>query len=103
MGKRPKSLAKSAPVLVAVLASSTAFAKPVALEPLVDARLRYEHVDQDGQSNRADAITIRVRPGVVLTAARWSALVEAEGTLAVREDYNDGTNGKTNFPSKTLS
>lgn len=56
------------------------------LTPTVDARLRYEGVDQPATD--ADALTIRVRPGITLgTSAGFSVLVEGEGTLAITDHY----------------
>jgi hypothetical protein len=81
-----------------VLMSGTACAQDVTVKPLLDARLRYEATEQDGLPKDADALTLRVRPGVQLAKGRWSALVEGEANLAIAYDYNDGTNGKTGFP-----
>lgn len=61
---------------------------PVTLKPLVDARLRYEHVDQDDLDLDADAITLRVRAGAEVKVQRFTLLAEAEGTLAIDDDYN---------------
>ena len=65
-----------------------AVAQTVTLKPLVDARLRYEHVDQDDLNLDADAITIRVRAGIEAKVQKFSLLVEAEATLAIDDDYN---------------
>src|SRR3546814_15230205 len=67
-----------------------AHARNGTLEPLGEARLRYEQVDQDGLAADADALTLRLRAGVEAKAGRWSALVEGQGTLAVADDYFDG-------------
>jgi hypothetical protein len=80
------------------LLSGAVSAQEVKVTPLLDARLRYEATEQDGLPRDADALTLRVRPGVKLDRGRWSALVEAEANLAIVTDYNDGTNGKTAFP-----
>ena len=90
---------KKLPIVAALMASSAAAAEPVKLKPLVDARLRYEKVDQAGLPDRADALTARIRSGIQASKGHWSALVEAEGTLALIEDYNSGTNGKTGYPN----
>ena len=75
--------------LIALAAGATpAVAQTVTLKPLVDARLRYEHVDQDDLNLDADAITLRVRAGVEARVQKFSLLVEAEGTLAIDSDYN---------------
>ena len=86
------------PLLAAALVSSAACAQNIAVKPLLDARLRYENLDQDGIARNADALTLRVRPGLQLSDGGWSALVEGEATVAIDGHYNDGTNGKTRFP-----
>ncbi len=60
----------------------------LSLDPIVDARLRYEHVDQPATD--ADAVTLRLRLGGELKhkASNLSLLAEAEGTLAIGKDYN---------------
>lgn len=68
------------------------------VKPLVDARLRYEGVDQDGLPRDADAVTARLRLGAEIAAKSWSFLAEAEGTLAIAERYNSGLNGKAAYP-----
>ncbi|WP_417622892.1 alginate export family protein [Parasphingorhabdus sp.] len=67
----------------------------VTLDPMLDARLRYERVDQDNIGLSADALTIRMRPGLELAFADGlSFLAEAEATLGIINDYNSTTNGK---------
>jgi len=68
------------------------------LSPLLEARLREEHVDQTGIADNADALTLRVRAGVLATRGRLNALVEAEGTLAIVDDYYDGLHGPPTRP-----
>lgn len=80
------------------LLGGTACAQEAAIKPLVDARLRYEATEQDGLPEQADALTLRVRPGIQATKGMWSVLVEGEANLAIADDFNDGTNGKTAFP-----
>ena len=71
----------------------------ITLRPLADARLRYEHVDQDGLAEPADALTVRLRTGLeAATASGFSLLAEAEATLPILADYDSGTNGRTLFP-----
>jgi hypothetical protein len=89
---------KSLPLLAAVLVSSAASAQDLAFKPLLDARLRYENVDQDGIARDANALTLRLRPGFQVSDGGWSALIEGETTIAIDRHYNDGTNGKTQFP-----
>jgi len=71
-----------------------AHAQDIVLKPLIDARLRYEHVDQDGIAYSADAATLRIRSGVQASTGPFSALVEAEGNIPFTTSYNDGFNGR---------
>lgn len=88
-----------APALLAGLAAAgTAQAQDVTVKPSAEVRLRYEHVDQEGMARAADALTLRVRPGVTVARGAWSALIEGEATLPLIERYNDGTNGKIVYP-----
>lgn len=88
-------------ITAALLASPVALAYPahaapgdpvkvgggLTLDPILDARLRHEHVDQP--TTEADALTVRVRAGLeVKHASGLSLLAESEGTLAVINDYN---------------
>ena len=75
-----------------------ACAQDIALAPLIDARTRYEHVDQDGLTRDADALTVRVRGGVEATSGAWTALVEGQGTLAAVDRYYDGVAGSAARP-----
>jgi hypothetical protein len=84
-------LALAQPALAAPAAPK--FGDPVTLgdgltlDPIVDARLRWEHVDQPATD--ADAVTVRLRAGVELKhVSGFSALVEGEGTLALDSGYN---------------
>lgn len=56
------------------------------LVPLLDVRLRYEHVDQPATD--ADALTLRARAGIEARSGEFSILAESEGTLALANDYN---------------
>lgn len=89
-------LGPSALVAALALVASPAVAEQLA--PIADARLRYEHVDQEGFTDEADALTFRIRAGAELKAKDWSLLAEAEGTGALAENYDSGLNGKTNHP-----
>lgn len=79
-------------------AAGTASAQEVKLTPLVEARLRYEHVEQDGLADDADALTIRARGGVRAEAGAFTGTVQAQGTLAIVDDYFDGLHGPANRP-----
>lgn len=91
--------------LVSSLIAATAplAAKEIKLKPIIDARLRFEGVDQAGpapltSARDAEATTLRLRAGVEAVRGPFSALVEAEGLLALGPDYNSGVNGKTSYP-----
>lgn len=85
-------------MLTGGLVATPALADPLTLKPFVDARLRYEQVEQDGLPRDADAVTARVRAGIEAKSGDWAVLIESEATLAIVEDYNSGLNGKTAFP-----
>ncbi|MBX3479642.1 MAG: hypothetical protein KF842_04530 [Caulobacter sp.] len=87
-------------VAVAVVAPATALAaEPSAGHFIIDARLRYEAVTQDGVARDADALTLRTRLGYETPV--WSgfkALVEAENVTAIVDDYNSTINLKGAYP-----
>ena len=57
------------------------------LDPIIEGRLRYEHVDQP--TSDADAVTMRMRAGAELKhKSGLSLLVEGVGTLGIVNDYN---------------
>ncbi|MEO6389253.1 MAG: alginate export family protein [Croceibacterium sp.] len=70
------------------------------LDPQVNVRLRYETVDQANIPNNADAVTLRTRAGIEVKGNGLAFLAEAEGTLALLDDYNDTLpgNGIEPFP-----
>ena len=90
-----KSLFKTA-AFAAAAAAQPAFAAPgdpvklghgFSLDPIVEARLRYEGVDTPTLD--ADAVTLRLRAGADLKhASGLSLLAEGEGTLAIADRYN---------------
>lgn len=65
----------------------------IELKPIIDIRVRYEGVDQNNALQDADALTTRVRAGFEAKASDFTFLAEAEGTLAIAEDFNSTTNG----------
>ncbi|WP_340264066.1 alginate export family protein [Sphingobium mellinum] len=78
-------------------------AQDVTLKPIIEARLRYETVEQDGplpltKDRDAEALTIRLRAGGELSSGPFAFLAEAEGTLAIDGGYNSGVNGKALYP-----
>ena len=68
-------------------------------KPLVDLRLRFENVEQDGIPEEAHALTLRARLGFE-TGKAWntSLLAETELLTPLQDDYNSTTNGHTGFP-----
>ena len=87
--------------IAALLAGVAApgFAQQLSVKPIIDTRLRYEHVDQDGFSRNADAVTARLRAGAELAVDDWSLLADGEATLAPHDRYDSGVNGKTLYPT----
>ncbi len=69
------------------------------LKPIVDTRLRYESVEQDGVAQSAEALTLRGRLGFETgKVAGTSLLAEGELVRPLDEDYNSTTNGHTAYP-----
>jgi hypothetical protein len=86
---------KAVLLTVAILAAAgPARAEDWTLKATADARLRYEHVDQDGLAAEADALTVRVRGGLAAGSGSLTALFEGQGTLALVGRYYDGLDGK---------
>jgi hypothetical protein len=86
--------------LLAALAPASAFAAPAAGKIILEQRLRYEGVDQDGPPKQAQALTLRTRLGYQTPA--WhglTALVEGENVLALSDRYNSTINGKIRYPT----
>lgn len=72
----------------------------IKIDPIFAARLRYEGVSQDSQTNDADALTVRMRGGAQIDVNGFFLLAEAEGTLAIADNYNDTipSNGLEPYP-----
>jgi hypothetical protein len=86
------------PLALVALFATPALADPIVIKPILDARLRYEHVDQLPLARDADAVTARIRAGFEAKTGAFAFLAEAEGTLAIGGNYNSGVNGRTAFP-----
>ena len=94
-------------VLTAALLGLSATSVPVAAlaaEPvghlILESRLRYEAVDQDGFARTASALTLRTRLGFETAPFHgFKALIEGENVVALQDDYNSSTNGHVAFPS----
>ncbi|MCA1196418.1 hypothetical protein K9B35_00415 [Sphingomonas sp. R647] len=82
--------------LIGLLAATPATGQT--LKPRIDARLRYEQVEQDGLPLDAQAVTLRVRAGVQGSLGPLTALVEAQGNLAIVDDRFDGLSGSAARP-----
>jgi hypothetical protein len=78
--------------------AAPALADGIAIKPLLDTRLRWENVDQEGIAKDANAVTFRARGGAELSAGDWRLLGEVEGTTAIVERYFSGLNGKSQYP-----
>jgi len=64
---------------------------------ILDTRLRYESVSQDGLED-ANAVTLRARFGYETPAWRgFRALAEVEGVVQLTDDFNDTVNGHTEY------
>lgn len=64
-----------------------------------NARLRHEHVDQDGLPEKADALTLRSRLGYTTAAYQgFQFMVEAENVTALVDDYADGAVANPGYP-----
>jgi len=84
--------------LIGLVAATPATAQTLTLKPLIDARLRYEQVEQDGLPLDAEAVTLRVRAGVQASHGPLTAIVEAQGNLAVVDQWFDGLSGSASRP-----
>lgn len=91
------AVATGLPLTAPALAQSK-FGAPVSvgggitLDPMLDLRLRYEGVDQP--TTNADALTLRMRPGITIAnSGGLSFLIEGEATLGIVNDYNDTNAG----------
>lgn len=84
----PLALAQPAEAAPASFGEAVEVADGTVLDPIVEARLRYEGVDQP--TTDADALTVRLRAGFEVRHApsHLSFLAEAEGTLGLWNDYN---------------
>ncbi|WP_346015628.1 hypothetical protein [Pseudomonas sp. 1928-m] len=68
-------------------------------KPILDARYRYEHVDQDNALKHANAQTLRTRVGV--QSGKWyglSAQIEADNVSRIGDaSYNETRNGQSEY------
>jgi hypothetical protein len=97
-GRGADLMNKLTPFALVSLIATPALADPIVIQPILDARIRYERVDQDPLPRDADAVTARLRAGFEAKTGVFAFLAEAEGTLAIDNHYNSGVNGRTAFP-----
>ena len=95
---RSRVIALRCCALIGGLYGHPCVAQTIAMVPLAEARLREEYVEQGGLAESSDAVTLRLRTGVQVKAEGWSALVEAQGTLAIVDRYFDGLHGSATRP-----
>ena len=69
-------------------------------KPIINLRYRFEHVDQEGLPEDANASTLRSRLGYETQAYKnFYVLVELESVFSIgKERFNDTINGKSDFP-----
>jgi hypothetical protein len=98
---RPHQVACLIPLAIAALsAPGLAHAAEGQGDWIVDARLRYEFVDQTGFAEEAGALTLRTRLGYETPAWKgFKALVEGENVTALSDRYNSTTNGQVAYPT----
>ncbi|WP_084398842.1 hypothetical protein [Henriciella aquimarina] len=95
--KRPACLLATSLITLAFMPAAAEDKHPV--KPIFDLRLRYETVDQDGFSEKAEALTARLRAGFeARVLPDTDFLVDFEHVAALNEDYNSTANGRTAFP-----
>ena len=83
----------------ALAVAGPACAQEFTLKPVAEARLRYEHAQQDGLAeDESDALTVRARAGLTASSGGLSATMVGQGTLAIVDDYYDGLNGAATRP-----
>lgn len=82
----------------ALAVAEPACSQDIDVKLLIEARTRYEHVDQDGLAQAADAWTLRVRAGAELSSGPWAVLGEGQGNLALVGNYDDGLHGAATRP-----
>jgi hypothetical protein len=94
----------TARTIAAVLLASAGALAPLSARaeaqgrPILESRLRYETVSQDGPVKDAQALTLRTRMGYESEAWRgFRVLVEGENVVALVEDYNSTVNRKVAY------
>lgn len=70
----------------AFAAQATPAVAPIKVKPILDARVRFETVDQGALD--AEVLTVRLRGGAEVSSGQFVALAEVEATGAAINDYN---------------
>jgi hypothetical protein len=97
MALRMAALTLSALIAMAVTHVAQAQTPANAGDIMVDTRLRYESVSQDGLAD-ADALTLRARLGYETPVWRgFRGLGEIEGVAQLSDEFNDTVNGATQY------
>lgn len=97
MALRMAALALSALGTLAMIEAAQAQTPANVGDIIVDTRLRYENVSQDGLAD-ADALTLRARLGYETPAWRgFRVLGEVEAVAQLSDDFNDTVNGATPY------
>jgi len=89
---------------IAYVAPSSAFAQDDSESRFLphfsgDIRLRYQNTNRDDFDERGDALTLRFKGSAEFDISpKTTFLIEIEGTDALIDDFNDGTNQNLNRP-----
>eukprot|EP01030_Chromulinospumella_sphaerica_P021870 gene21870-21827_t len=95
-----KSTASALALLVAIAAPGAALAADPPGKLLLESRLRYETIDQEGPLEEAEALTLRTRLGWESPKfADFKLLAEVENVSVLIHDYNDPNDPDPRFPS----
>ncbi|MEL7199816.1 MAG: alginate export family protein [Pseudomonadota bacterium] len=94
------SVCAAAPVLAEEPLGPIEIGDEVYIDPILDMRLRVETADQSSFPDAASSVTLRTRAGADLNWSKFSFIIEAEGTVALDDNYNDTipSNGIEPFP-----
>ncbi|MEL7188418.1 MAG: porin [Pseudomonadota bacterium] len=94
------SLCFAAPALAEEPLGPIEIGNEVYLDPILDMNLRLDTADQPTFPDAATSVTLRTRAGADLKWSNFSILVEAEGTFAIDDSFNDTipSNGIEPFP-----
>lgn len=94
------SISFAAPALAEQPLGPIEIGDEVYIDPILDMNFRVETADQSTFPEAASSVTLRTRAGADLNWSKFSFIVEAEGTVALDDNYNDTipSNGIEPFP-----